>query len=123
MDVGNLALFFTDSDDRPTLFEYDLTSLEQRADYLLSSMSEVFAARDRIRDRTLNFLPGYRPFATATNTLNFQYEQRRSTGRRSARTYLHIAPEAARRRTAGRRPALLRGLPAPIPVPAARSNT
>ena len=76
MDVGNLALFFTDSDDRASLFKYDLKSLEQRADYLLSSVSEAYAARDRIRDRTLNFIPGYRPFATETNTRNFEHERR-----------------------------------------------
>ena len=41
LDVGNLALFFTDSRDRESLFEHDLKTLEQRADYLLSSVSEA----------------------------------------------------------------------------------
>lgn len=76
-DVGNLALFFTGPKDRPSLFENEITSLEHRADYLLSSASQAFAARDRIHDRLLNFLPGYRPFATETNDLNFEYESRR----------------------------------------------
>jgi hypothetical protein len=76
-DVGNLALFFTDAGDRPSLFEQDLTTLEHRTNYLLSSASEAFAARDRIRDRTLNFLPGYRPFATAVNQVNFEHERHR----------------------------------------------
>lgn len=76
LDVGNLALFFTDSEDRASLFRHDLTTLEQRSNYLLSSASEAFAARDRIRDRSLNFIPGYRPYATAVNEVNFEHEQR-----------------------------------------------
>lgn len=80
MEVGNLAQFFTDSDDLPSLFAYDLTTLEHRADYLLSSVSQALASRDRIRDRILNIIPGYRAFATATNALNFQYEQARNIG-------------------------------------------
>lgn len=78
MEVGNLALFYTEPEDRANLFAHDLTTLEQRAEYLLSSASAAFAARDRIRDRALNFVPGYRPFATRTNTLNFEYERRRA---------------------------------------------
>lgn len=78
IDVSKLALFFTDSEDRSSLFAYDLTTLEQRADYLLSLASEAFAARDLIRDRTLSFMPGYRPFAVASNALNFEYAHRRS---------------------------------------------
>jgi hypothetical protein len=102
LDVGNLALFFTDREDRPTLFKYDLKSLEQRADYLLSSKSEAFAARDRIRDRALNFLPGYRPFATTTNTLNFQYEQRQARGTEARRpTYKSLQRLLADARAAG----------------------
>ena len=80
LDVGNLALFYTDAADRPTLFAHDVKTLEHRVDYLLSSASQAFAARDRIRDRTLSFIPGYRPFATATNMLNFEYERRHDLG-------------------------------------------
>jgi hypothetical protein len=76
-DVGNLALFFTDPDDRQALFTYDLTSLGQRLEYLLSSISQAYAARDRLRDRTLVQIPGYRPFRTKTNALNYEFEQRR----------------------------------------------
>lgn len=77
MDVGNLALFFTDGGDRASLFRHDLTTLGHRTSYLLSSTSEAFAARDRIRDRTLSFIPGYRPYATALNEVNFEHEKRR----------------------------------------------
>jgi hypothetical protein len=77
LDVGNLALFFTGPEDRDSLFENEITSLEHRTEYLLSSASQAFAARDRIHDRVLNFIPDYRAFATATNELNFEYESRR----------------------------------------------
>ena len=75
MDVGNLARFFTDADDRPSLFEHDLKTFRQRADYMLSSVSLAYAMRDRIRDRTIHFIPRYRQFARTTNEFNFQYEQ------------------------------------------------
>lgn len=101
IDVGNLALFFTDGDDRASLFEYELDTPEQRADYLISSKSEAFAARDRIRDRMLNFIPGYRSFAADINARNFQLE------RRKARASPRPAPtfDALRRFLAGARQA------------------
>ena len=76
LDVGNLALFFTGPEDRDSLFQNELTSLAHRADYLLSSASHAFAARDRIRVRVLNLIPGYRDFATETNELNFEFQKR-----------------------------------------------
>ena len=102
VDVGNLALFFTGPEDRPSLFEHEITSLEHRTDYLLSSASQAFAARDRIRDRTLNFIPGYRPFATATNALNFEYESRRKTAEAAPpRTFHALESLLARARDGG----------------------
>ena len=78
-DVGNLARFFTDANDRRSLFEHDLTTFRQRADYLLSSVSLAYALRDRIRDRTIGLIPKYRQFATTTNEFNFQYEQQHAS--------------------------------------------
>jgi hypothetical protein len=102
LDIGNLALFFTDSEDRPTLFKYDLKSLEQRTQYLLASKSQAFAARDRIRDRALNLLPGYRPFARETNTVNFQYERQRAQGAQASEpTYKSLQRLLADARAAG----------------------
>jgi hypothetical protein len=75
-DIGNLALYFTGPEDRQSLFAQELTSVAQRAEYLLSSASDAFASRDRIRDAALHVIPGYRPFATATNEVEFKYEQR-----------------------------------------------
>ena len=75
VDVGNLARFFTDANDRPSLFERDLKTFRQRADYMLSSVSLAYAMRDRIHLRTIHLIPGYRQFAQTTNEFNFQYEQ------------------------------------------------
>ena len=75
LDVGNLARFFTDADDRPTLFKHDLKTFRQRADYMLSSVSLAYAMRDRIRERTIHLIPQYKKFARTTNEFNFQYEQ------------------------------------------------
>jgi len=102
MEVGNLALFYTDPEDRATLFAHDLKSVEQRADYLLSSTSEAFAARDRIRSRVLNFVPGFRPFATQTNALNFEHERRlEKSATRGAPTFRTLARFLERARQAG----------------------
>jgi hypothetical protein len=84
LDVGNLALFFTGPEDRTSLFANEVTTLAQRADYLLSSISHAFAARDRISVRVLNMIPGYRPFATENNALNFEYARRQADPRREA---------------------------------------
>ena len=77
-DIGNLAQYFTGPEDRATLFARDLQTLEERVDYLLSSLSEAFGARDRIRVATLNVIPGYQPFATETNAINFEHEKLKS---------------------------------------------
>ena len=88
LDVGNLALFFTGPEDRASLFRHEMKSLEHRTDYLLSSASHAFAARDRIRARVLNVIPEYRPFATLTNELNFEFQKRQAQpGRVPPKTY------------------------------------
>jgi hypothetical protein len=76
IEVGTLAQFFTGPDDLAELFQHDIRTLEQRVGYLLSSVSTAFATRDRIRDRALNFIPGYRPFATTVNARQFEHERR-----------------------------------------------
>jgi hypothetical protein len=75
IEVGTLAQFFTGPGDRTELFDHDVRTLEQRADYLLSSVSTAFATRDRIRVRVLNRLPGYRPFAKTINAHQFEHER------------------------------------------------
>lgn len=80
IEVGALAQFFTDREDVADLFTHDIKTLEQRAGYLLSSASTAFATRDRIQNRVLNLIPGYRPFATATNTHNFEYQRKLRLG-------------------------------------------
>jgi hypothetical protein len=78
-DIGNLAQYFTGPEDRARLFAQDLRTLSERFDYLLSSFSEAYGARDRIRVAVLNAIPGYRPFATETNAVNFEHEKLRNT--------------------------------------------
>jgi hypothetical protein len=102
MEVGTLAQFFTDPGDRPLLFAHDLKSVELRANYLLSSASLAFATTDRIRDRALNFIPGYRPFATTTNEFNFRHEQdRRRSMDKPAPTFDTLRRFVARARQKG----------------------
>jgi hypothetical protein len=75
LEIGRLARHFTGAEDIRALFAHDLTTLEQRADYLLSRVSDAWSERDRIRDRTHLLIPGYRDFVRATNAVNFQREQ------------------------------------------------
>lgn len=101
-DVSNLAQFFTDSGDRPELFANDVTTLSQRAEYLLSSTSLAFAMRDRIRDRTLGSFFRYRPFARSVNEINFQREKGQSKGHEmEPQTFHALRRFVARARQAG----------------------
>lgn len=89
IEVGALAQFFTDREDVGVLFTHDIKTLEQRAGYLLSSISTALAARDRIQNRVLNLIPGYRPFATATNAHNFEYERKLRLGEEKPEPTFH----------------------------------
>ncbi|MEZ4749752.1 MAG: hypothetical protein R3B54_03730 [Bdellovibrionota bacterium] len=61
VDSGRLAQVLTRSEDLPLLFEKLFLTLDQRADFLLSKASFLFAMRKRIRDRTLAaIVPGFR---------------------------------------------------------------
>lgn len=78
MEIGRAAQFFTSAEDRSVLFEHDFKTLEQRADWMFSRVSQAFAARDRIRERTLELIPGFKDFTTATNAVNFKHEHKRT---------------------------------------------
>lgn len=102
MEVGNLAQYFTDRSDIPSLFAHDIKSLEQRSEYLLSTASTAFAGRDRIRDRTLNLIPGYRDFAEAINAHNFEHEQKlRMRDQKPSPTFLTLRRLVTRARQEG----------------------
>jgi hypothetical protein len=64
IEIGRLALFFTQRDDWPDLFALDLPGYSERAEFLLSTSWATFAARDRIRKRVLAaVVPDYKDFA------------------------------------------------------------
>jgi hypothetical protein len=98
LEIGRLARYFTDADDRGALFAEDLTTPDRRVDYLLSTLSRAWAERDRIRERTLLYLPGYRAFVTATNAVNFRREADKpaGSGRSASFRALHRFIERAR---------------------------
>jgi len=65
-EVGRLAQFFTDLEDWPELFQSNLVTTSQRAEWILASVWATYAARDRIKDRVLSlFVPHYKEYATA----------------------------------------------------------
>ena len=102
LDVPNLALFFTGPEDRESLFDHEVKTLAHRSDYLLSSASHAFAARDRIRSRVLNVIPGYRPFATEVNDLNFEFGKRQAaSGPEPPKTYHALESLLAHARASG----------------------
>jgi hypothetical protein len=74
--IGRLAFFLTDHRDWGELFREDITSLEQRTDFLLSTVSATYALRERIKERTLTLLPGYKAYAAMQNRVNFQVIER-----------------------------------------------
>ncbi|APR84970.1 Hypothetical protein A7982_10319 [Minicystis rosea] len=67
LEIGRLAQFFTDAGDWGELFRHDLTTLEQRADLVVSSAWATFAARERIKERVFTLLPGYTAYAQREN--------------------------------------------------------
>jgi hypothetical protein len=63
-EVGRLAQFFTDLEDWPELFQFNLVTTSQRVEWVLASVWATYAARDRIKDRVLSlFVPNYKEYA------------------------------------------------------------
>lgn len=102
IEIGRIARYFSDTEDRAELFRRDFTTLQQRVDYLISSRSQAWAVRDRIRERVLTLIPGYEKFATATNAINFQEEKPGvPTGRSPSSTYENLRRFLNRARAEG----------------------
>jgi hypothetical protein len=76
VEVGRLAQFFTVPRDWPEVMAIDLPDLDTRVEYVLSSFWATFAARDRIKERVLRLIPGYKDYATAENAINFKHERK-----------------------------------------------
>jgi hypothetical protein len=84
VEVGRLAQFFTVPRDWPEVMTTDLPDFDTRVEYILSSFWATFAARDRIKERVLRLIPGYKDYATEENAINFKRERRPpAAGRRA----------------------------------------
>lgn len=62
-----LGRYFTDWQDLPRLFRYDVTDLDDRVSVVLSKLSAAFANRERLSARVLDLLPGHRASARHVN--------------------------------------------------------
>jgi hypothetical protein len=64
-----IGRYFSSLGDTPELFRYDLTTLGERTEYLLSRNLVSFANRERVRKRLLvEIIPNYQTFANDLNT-------------------------------------------------------
>ena len=75
VEVGRLAQFFADRHDWPELCRFDLPTLAERADLVVSSAWMTFAVRDRIKERVLDLIPGYKDTMSEVNAANFRHDQ------------------------------------------------
>jgi len=76
LEVPRLARFFTERADWPEVFAHDLPDLDRRFDFVVSAGWATFAARDRIRERVLDLIPGYKDYIQDANAVNFAAESR-----------------------------------------------
>ncbi len=91
LELGRLAQFFTDRRDWSELFTHDVTSLEPRAEFILSSFWATYAVRDRIKERALDLVPDFQDFAADMNAVNYAHEaQRIPSGPKARPTYLAL---------------------------------
>ncbi len=84
-DVGRSARFLVEPGDWPEVFRLDVPGLEQRADLVTSSFWATFAARDRIQERVLASIPGYKTWVGNINGANFDELRAESPGHRETR--------------------------------------
>lgn len=75
LEVGRLAQFFTNHHDWPELFDHELTTLDERADLVVSSVWASYAVRDRIKERLFKLVPGYQAYTTFENAANRAIER------------------------------------------------
>lgn len=74
---GRLAQYYCDLGDWPELCRYDLKTFEDRAAYLLCSVSSMVSNRDRLQRRLLDTLiPGYRDGSQELNTRQTRLAER-----------------------------------------------
>lgn len=80
IELGRLAQFFVGPDDWMQVFKNDVTELEPRVELVLSSFWATYAVRDRLKDRTLGVIPGYKGYTERMNEINFQHETKQMRG-------------------------------------------
>jgi hypothetical protein len=101
IEIGRLAQFFTGVRDWPELFRVNLRTIDERASFVVSSLSATYAASDRIRERLLEALvPGFRGYSERVNEIVFQHERRRHVAAPKAATFRAL--ESLLDRAAGR---------------------
>lgn len=81
IEIGRVAQFFTTPRDWPELFRVDLPTFGERTEFVVSSAWATYAARARIRERTLRLIPGYERYAAAQNDVVFKHERPRAAAR------------------------------------------
>ncbi|WP_437226976.1 hypothetical protein SH661x_000110 [Planctomicrobium sp. SH661] len=75
---GRLAQYYCDLGDWPELCRYDLKTFEDRAAYLLCTVSAMCGNRDRLQRRILDMvIPGYRDGSQELNTRQSQLAERK----------------------------------------------
>ncbi|HMJ11793.1 MAG TPA: hypothetical protein VK524_10295 [Polyangiaceae bacterium] len=74
IELGRLAQFFVDPQDWLELFRNDVTDLEPRVELVLSSFWATYAVRDRLKERALSVIPGYKPYIERVNDIDFRHE-------------------------------------------------
>lgn len=102
VEIGRVAQFFTTWADWPAVMGIDLPELTQRVEFVASSLWATYAARARIRERTLGLIPGYGDFLVRSNDALFKHAHRAGPPRAPAtRTYHALERLLARARAAG----------------------
>jgi hypothetical protein len=78
-EVGRIAQFFTDWRDLPEILNADLLRPADRWPFLLSSFWGTYAARDRLKERTLRlFLPDYEAWVIRLNQTELARDRQRA---------------------------------------------
>lgn len=78
-EVGRVAQFFTDRRDLPEILNADLVRPSDRLSFLLSSVWGTYAARERLKERTLRLLlPDYEKFVVRLNDVELKLDRKRA---------------------------------------------
>jgi hypothetical protein len=94
-EIGRLAQFFSVSADIPELFRDYLPRIGQRIEYLACAWWMTYAARDRLRERTLKALvPDHALYSRRVNDWQYAHRPAVSTSQPSFRKLERLLAEA-----------------------------